>query len=100
PRQAACGAFALLMLLISLTGNYCFFNLLTVALCVLLLDDGFLMRLLPASAAAFVKERLPSRSGSAYCSVGPDSPPTNPPATPPDAQSGRADAPVTLPSPP
>jgi len=35
PRQIACGAFALLMLLISLTGNYCFFNLLTLALCVL-----------------------------------------------------------------
>jgi hypothetical protein len=28
------------MTLIALTGNYCFFNLLTVALCVLLLDDA------------------------------------------------------------
>jgi hypothetical protein len=37
----------MLMLLISLTGNYCFFNLLTVALCVLLLDDQFLARFLP-----------------------------------------------------
>jgi hypothetical protein len=44
-RQIACAAFAVLMLLISLTGNYCFFNLLTVALCVLLLDDKFLSRL-------------------------------------------------------
>src|SRR5204862_1463706 len=41
-RQIACGAFTLLMLLISITGNYCFFNLLTVALCVLLPDDDFL----------------------------------------------------------
>jgi hypothetical protein len=91
PRQAACGAFALLMLLISLTGNYCFFNLLTVALCVLLLDDAFLMRLLPASMAALVGKRLPTQSAS--CSVVPDSPPTNPPAT-------RPDAPVSFPSPP
>src|SRR5437016_9379556 len=84
PRQIACGAFVLLMLLISLTGNYCFFNLLTVALCVLLLDDAFLLRLLPVSGAAFVSKRLPSpaesapqeagQSAPAYCS---DSRPTN-----------------------
>ncbi len=43
-RQVACGGFVLLMTLISLTGNYCFFNLLTVALCVLLLDDRTLRR--------------------------------------------------------
>jgi lipase maturation factor 1 len=35
-------------LLIALTGNYCFFNLLTIILCVLLLDDSFLCRWLPA----------------------------------------------------
>ncbi|PYK01112.1 MAG: hypothetical protein DME23_04870, partial [Verrucomicrobia bacterium] len=58
-RQIACGAFVLFMLLISLTGNYCFFNLLTVAVCLLLLDDAFLLRLLPSSAAAFVNRRLP-----------------------------------------
>jgi hypothetical protein len=46
-RQIACAAFALLMLLISLSGNYCFFNLLTVALCVLLLDDKLLSRFSP-----------------------------------------------------
>ena len=65
-RQIACGAFFLFMLLISLTGNYCFFNLLTVTLCLLLLDDAFLLRLLPSSAAAFVNRRLipPTASGS------------------------------------
>ncbi|PYJ87588.1 MAG: membrane protein [Verrucomicrobia bacterium] len=65
-RQIACGAFVLFMLLISLTGNYCFFNLLTVALCLLLLDDAFWLRLLPSSAAAFVNRRLtpPVASGS------------------------------------
>jgi hypothetical protein len=65
PRQVACGSFALLMLLISLTGNYCFFNLLTVALCVLLLDDAFILRLLPASVASFVRTRLPAPAVSA-----------------------------------
>jgi hypothetical protein len=45
-RQLACAGFVFLMGLISLTGNYCFFNLLTVALCVLLLDDGTLCGLL------------------------------------------------------
>src|SRR2546423_2701669 len=59
-RQIACGALILLMLLISITGNYCFFNLLTVALCVLLLDDAFLLRLAPAALAAFVREGVSS----------------------------------------
>ena len=38
-RFAGAGAIVGLMGLIALTGNYCFFNLLTVALCFLLLDD-------------------------------------------------------------
>jgi lipase maturation factor 1 len=47
PRRArfAGGAATVgLMILIALTGNYCFFNLLTVALCVVLLDDDALPR--------------------------------------------------------
>jgi hypothetical protein len=43
--RTAAMAFIGLMVLIALTGNYCFFNLLTVALAVTLLDDGFLRRL-------------------------------------------------------
>ncbi len=39
-RLAACGAMIGLQAIIAATGNYAFFNLLTVALCVLLLDDG------------------------------------------------------------
>ena len=46
-RFFACGALILLMTLIALTGNYCFFNLLTVTLCVLLLDDVALRRFAP-----------------------------------------------------
>ncbi len=38
-RSGACAALIGLQLLIAATGNYCFFNLLTMALCVLLLDD-------------------------------------------------------------
>jgi predicted DCC family thiol-disulfide oxidoreductase YuxK len=45
-RQAACAGFILLMTMIALTGNYCFFNLLAIALSLLLLDDQALTRLL------------------------------------------------------
>jgi predicted DCC family thiol-disulfide oxidoreductase YuxK len=38
-RHIACAALIALQVLIILTGNYCFFNLLTIALCLLLLDD-------------------------------------------------------------
>jgi len=38
-RYVACGAITLLMLLIASTGNYNFFNLLTIALALMLLDD-------------------------------------------------------------
>lgn len=48
PRFVAAGAITFLMLLIAATGNYCFFNLLTVALCILLLDDAALRRFAPA----------------------------------------------------
>jgi len=46
-RQFACVALLLLQALILLTGNYCFFNLLTISLCLLLLDDTALTRFLP-----------------------------------------------------
>ena len=46
-RFFACGAFIIFMGLIAATGNYCFFNLLAVALCVLLLDDAALQRFFP-----------------------------------------------------
>ena len=38
-RTAGCVGFVGLQVLIILTGNYCFFNLLTIALCLLLIDD-------------------------------------------------------------
>jgi len=41
-----------LQLLIAITGNYAFFNLLTIALCFLLVDDQLLSRLLPGFLVA------------------------------------------------
>jgi lipase maturation factor 1 len=40
PRRVACALLAGLQVMILLTGNYAFFNLLSIALCLLLLDDG------------------------------------------------------------
>lgn len=47
-RQIPCMGFVLLQILILLTGNYCFFNLLSVLLCLVLLDDAALLKLIPA----------------------------------------------------
>lgn len=46
-RFAACWILTGFQVLIILTGNYCFFNLITLALCFLLLDDSFLKRFVP-----------------------------------------------------
>jgi hypothetical protein len=42
-----------------LTGNYNFFNLLTMALCIFLFDDAALSRILPARVAARAREQTP-----------------------------------------
>ena len=59
-RLFAASALALLQVLIFLTGNYCFFNLLTLALCLLLLDDAALSWVLPSKLRAFVLSRVES----------------------------------------
>lgn len=46
-RYAASTLLIFFQVLILLTGNYCFFNILTIALCVLLLDDGVLKKCIP-----------------------------------------------------
>ena len=43
-RHLAAGLFVLLQIVIGLTGNYGFFNLLTIVLCLPLIDDSFLAR--------------------------------------------------------
>ncbi len=40
PRLVAAGLMIFLQIVIALTGNYCFFNLLTITLCLLLIDDS------------------------------------------------------------
>jgi lipase maturation factor 1 len=53
-RLAACGLLIFLQIAIAITGNYCFFNLLTIALCLLLIDD---------SLWPFKERRSPNRPG-------------------------------------
>jgi len=53
-----------LQLVISLTGNYTFFNLLTIALCVLLFDDLFFQSILPS------KFKIQSASQQTYVKYG------------------------------
>jgi predicted DCC family thiol-disulfide oxidoreductase YuxK len=48
PRFLACAALVALQILILLTGNYTFFNLITIALCVLLLDDFAIEKMMPS----------------------------------------------------
>ena len=59
PRRIRALAFSLfvgLQILIALTGNYAFFNLLTAGLCVLLLDDAALERITAAVARVTVRQ--------------------------------------------
>src|SRR5438067_10110931 len=49
PRLIAAGLIIFLQIIIAITGNYCFFNLLTIALCLLLIDDAAVRRGAPGS---------------------------------------------------
>jgi len=55
-RRTACGLLVLGQLAIALTGNYGFFNLLAIVLCLSLLDDAVLGRVLPLRLAAGAPE--------------------------------------------
>ena len=54
-RFVAAFGILLLQVVILLTGNYAFFNLLTMALCLLLFDDAALRRALPVRVTRFVQ---------------------------------------------
>ncbi|HVS12015.1 MAG TPA: lipase maturation factor family protein [Planctomycetota bacterium] len=58
-RHLACGLFVLFQVLIAATGNYGMFNLLSVALFATLLDDAFLLRLLPARLRGRLRSSAP-----------------------------------------
>jgi hypothetical protein len=65
-RHAASAALIALQALIALTGNYAFFNVLTIALCISLLDDDLLGRLLSSvlpTASTGVESDAPPPSG-------------------------------------
>ncbi len=66
-RHAAAIGLILLQVLIAATGNYCFFNLLAVTLCLLLLDDQVLRRLIPRPG----RERLRIEPRCVYEGFGP-----------------------------
>jgi predicted DCC family thiol-disulfide oxidoreductase YuxK len=63
------GFLILLQLLIALTGNYAFFNLLALALCVLLYDDAFLERFFPRALADHLGATTASAGNGALRSV-------------------------------
>src|SRR5579863_5235794 len=56
-RFAAAFGILLLEVLILLSGNYAFFNLLTMALCLVLFDDAAVRKVLPKSVSRFAKYR-------------------------------------------
>ncbi|MGO8792742.1 MAG: lipase maturation factor family protein [Terriglobia bacterium] len=60
------GFLILLQILIALTGNYAFFNLLTLALCVLLFDDAFVARFLPRALAERLRSVTPTARRFAF----------------------------------
>jgi hypothetical protein len=62
PRLIAAGLMIFLQLVIALTGNYCFFNLLTIALCLLLIDDSVAAALWAAPHARVKNVGAPFRT--------------------------------------
>lgn len=65
PRAVLAWAVLLFQLLIVLTGNYSFFNLLTMLLCVFLFDDAALRQVLPSRLVSHVQELAPRPGRSA-----------------------------------
>ena len=58
-RFLGCAALVALQIFIALTGNYCFFNLLTIILCFTLFDDAALQRFAPRKLARFLSPVQP-----------------------------------------
>ena len=65
-RHAGGTAMIGFMLLIAITGNYCFFNWLAIAFCLLLFDDQFVMQLLPKRARFRVHDPNRSKHGGIW----------------------------------
>jgi lipase maturation factor 1 len=73
PRLVAAGLMIFLQMVIALTGNYCFFNLLTIALCLLLIDDATVASLCRGAFRHGVPDTATQRRGynraSAYAAI-------------------------------
>ncbi len=69
-RLFAAASFFLLQGTIMLTGNYNFFNILTIALCVFLFDDRDIRRVLPAKLAEAISLNARSPGTLAHASAG------------------------------
>src|SRR5438132_5631622 len=69
PRLIAAGLLIFLQLAIAITGNYCFFNLLTIALCLLLVDDASLKRVEGRTSASPASQELRSPYASEACAL-------------------------------
>jgi len=69
-RFVAAFGILLLQVLILLTGNYTFFNLLTMALCLVLFDDAALRKVLPRRVTAFVQHQVPDTRPGKIVSYG------------------------------
>jgi predicted DCC family thiol-disulfide oxidoreductase YuxK len=67
-RLLACGLLVFLQITIAATGNYCFFNLLTVALCLLLIDDASVAVSLYETRPRPIRTRLQDRF-STYAAI-------------------------------
>ena len=65
-RIFAARMIVLLQILIALTGNYAFFNLLSAALCLFLLDDSFIGRLLPGAITRRLSQAMPESSARSW----------------------------------
>jgi hypothetical protein len=73
PRLIAAGLIIFLQIVIALTGNYCFFNLVTIALCLLLIDDSAIASLARSAFRHGVPDTATQRLGynrlSTYAAV-------------------------------
>lgn len=67
PRLIAAGLIVFLQIVIAVTGNYCFFNLLTIALCLLLIDDATFPLEGRASASPASQEPRPLDYSTVRC---------------------------------
>ncbi len=69
-RLIACAAFILLQASIILTGNYTFFNLLTILLCIFLLQDKDIATLFPDSWVCNIQQKTPTAGSFAHITSG------------------------------